>query len=281
MNQEEISNSFKFLIGAIVTLCISIFAISRIKNSLIFQGSTDIGPLRSTNEVKEVHLKSNNGDNIHIYYKINRGDSDAIVLFCHGNAGNISHRKHFSSLFDSIGVSWVFFDYPGYGKSDGISCESGCYNAAKTVFEYVTNVLKYKENDITLFGNSLGGAVAVQLCKDTDNCVKNVVVQSSFTSIADVVSDAISGGSIIGSPLTWLIKDFDTKNKLNDIHVPIMFTHSMKDEIIPYGHSIINFDMANEPKYHIDIDGDHNNPLMNQNYMKILTDFIKYSEIGL
>ena len=47
------------------------------------------------------------------------GDSDRVLLFFHGNAGNISHRLESLRLFNTLGLTVLIFDYRGYGRSSG------------------------------------------------------------------------------------------------------------------------------------------------------------------
>ena len=50
-----------------------------------------------------------------------------IILFCHGNAGNISHRLESIQIFHQLGLGVFIFDYRGYGQSEGKPSEVGTY----------------------------------------------------------------------------------------------------------------------------------------------------------
>jgi len=53
------------------------------------------------------------------------GDSTrGVILFCHGNAGNISHRLESIQIFHRLGLDVFIFDYRGYGQSEGKPTES-------------------------------------------------------------------------------------------------------------------------------------------------------------
>ena len=63
--------------------------------------------------------------------------SRAVVLFCHGNAGNISHRLDSLHIFHRLGLSTFIFDYRGYGQSDGKPTEWGTYLDAEAAWHYL------------------------------------------------------------------------------------------------------------------------------------------------
>jgi fermentation-respiration switch protein FrsA (DUF1100 family) len=60
------------------------------------------------------------------------------VLFCHGNAGNISHRLGSLLIFHRLGLNTLIFDYRGYGQSQGTPSEPGLYRDAEAMLRYLT-----------------------------------------------------------------------------------------------------------------------------------------------
>ena len=65
-------------------------------------------------------------------------DQRGVVLFCHGNAGNISHRLDSIKLFHRLGLSVLIFDYRGYGRSEGVPSEEGTYRDAEAAWRFLT-----------------------------------------------------------------------------------------------------------------------------------------------
>jgi pimeloyl-ACP methyl ester carboxylesterase len=86
-----------------------------------------------------------------------------VLLFFHGNAGNISHRLDSLKVFYDLGLATFIFDYRGYGRSTGAPSEQGTYRDATAVWRYLTEDRRIAAKDIVLFGRSLGAAIAVQL----------------------------------------------------------------------------------------------------------------------
>lgn len=91
--------------------------------------------------------------------------SPRYILFCHGNAGNISTRHKTAEAFAKAGYNFVMFDYEGYGASTGIPSEEALYRDGDAVWKWLSNELPYDQlqNQMIVIGDSLGTAVAVHL----------------------------------------------------------------------------------------------------------------------
>ncbi|MBU1888379.1 MAG: alpha/beta fold hydrolase, partial [Candidatus Omnitrophica bacterium] len=90
-------------------------------------------------------------------------DSTATILFCHGNGGNISHRIEKIALLNNLGLDVSIFDYRGYGRSRGRPSEKGFYADAGSAYGYLVSEKNISPEKIILYGESLGGAVAIDL----------------------------------------------------------------------------------------------------------------------
>ena len=86
-----------------------------------------------------------------------------LLLFFHGNGGNLSHRIEKISFFHSLGFNVFIMDYRGYGESSGSPSEQGLYKDAQSSYDYLITALKFKPEQIILFGESLGAAVATEM----------------------------------------------------------------------------------------------------------------------
>jgi len=88
--------------------------------------------------------------------------SDKVLIYFHGNAGNIYHRISCLVKLQKYGrVSVVGAGYRGYGKSQGSPSEEGIYQDGETVYKYVTDKLGYKPENIIILGRSIGTTVAI------------------------------------------------------------------------------------------------------------------------
>ncbi|MCU7905266.1 MAG: alpha/beta hydrolase [Candidatus Thiodiazotropha sp. (ex Epidulcina cf. delphinae)] len=176
----------------------------------------------------------------------------AALLFFHGNAGNISHRLESLELFHRLGLAVLVIDYRGYGGSEGTPSEAGIYRDAEAAWRYLTVTQGIPGEEILLFGRSLGGAVAAYLASRYPSM--GLVLESTFTSVPDIAAEHYPW-----LPARWLAKyRYNTRERLADVHTPVMVVHSRKDEIIPYSHGRELFSLANEPKRFLELNGDHN-----------------------
>jgi fermentation-respiration switch protein FrsA (DUF1100 family) len=176
------------------------------------------------------------------------------LLFCHGNAGNISHRLHTCEAILATGVNVFIFDYRGYGRSHGWPSEEGTYHDAHAAFQWLRDK-GFAAEDIIAFGESLGGGIASDLARREP--LGGLVLQSSFTSIPDLG----------GEWFPWLpVRSFatvhyDTCARLPCLKMPVLIMHSRVDGLIPFRHAERNFAAANEPKLLWELKGHHNEPL--------------------
>lgn len=174
------------------------------------------------------------------------------VLLFHGNAGNISHRINYASMFRRLGYNTLLLDYRGYGQSSGSPSESGMYRDAQAGWHYVTETLGIPPAKIVLFGESLGGAVATWLAAQEKPGV--LVLASTFTSIPDLASELYPF-----LPVRWISRfQYDTLASLQTVSCPVLIAHSPDDEIIPYEHGQRLFLVAAEPKQFLQLEGGHN-----------------------
>ncbi|HEV7902988.1 MAG TPA: alpha/beta hydrolase [Pyrinomonadaceae bacterium] len=199
---------------------------------------------------EDVQLTSADGVRLHGWYctpQVGRGgalervETRRTLLFLHGNAGNISHRYEIIEEFVKLHINVLIIDYRGYGKSEGRPSEEGLYADARAAWDYLTQSRGIPASQIVIFGESLGGAVAIDLATKTQAC--GLVVQSSFTSIADMAAELLPF-----VPHFILRTKMDSLSKIEHVTCPKLFIHSQADEIIPYQLGRRLFDAAHAPK---------------------------------
>ena len=198
-------------------------------------------------------------------------ETDDVVLFFHGNAGNISHRLESIELFHRLGLNVFIVDYRGYGQSEGSPSEEGTYRDAAAAWRYLVEERQVEPGHIILFGRSLGGAVATWLASQRQP--KSLILESTFTSVPDI--GALQFPFL---PVRSLARiRYNSFERLPQINVPVLVVHSPQDEVIPYDHGQQLFEAANEPKQFIQLRGGHNEGFVitGQPYEAGLEDFIK------
>ena len=109
----------------------------------------------------------------------------AVVLLAHGNAGNVATRAAWLSYLQTkLRVSTFLFDYRGYGKSDGVPTAEGVLDDARAAMTKLCELTQLKDSNIVVMGESLGGAIAVQLA--AERAPRGLILQSTFSSLRDV-----------------------------------------------------------------------------------------------
>ena len=201
---------------------------------------------------EDVLFKASDGIGIHGWFVPAVG-ARYTLLFCHGNAGNISHRFDSLRIFNELGLSVLIFDYRGYGRSEGVPpSEAGTYVDAEAVYRWLVDERGVDPSTIIVFGRSLGSGVAVELASRVE-CAA-LIAESSFTSLPDVGQRAYP---ILPVKLLSRIR-YDSAARIDAVRVPKLFVHSRDDEIIPFSLGRRLFDAAPEPKTFLEINGDHN-----------------------
>ncbi len=198
---------------------------------------------------EDVHLHSPDERMIHGWFIPGRGKT--VVLFFHGNGGNISHRIEKIHLLFYPEISLLMIDYRGYGRSHGKPSEKACYRNALTSWEYLVRSRHFDPKQIVLFGESLGGAVAIDLASKKN--VGAVILESTFPNIGMVANRFVPGISIL------LKKKFDSLSKISSVHVPLLQLHGDEDDLVPHALGRKLFEAANEPKVFYTIKGAQHN----------------------
>jgi len=203
-------------------------------------------------DYQDVQLETEDGVSLHGWY-VPRAGARRVVLFLHGNAGNISHRRASVEIFHQLGVDVLIFDYRGYGRSEGTPSEAGLYRDAMAAWRYLTETRGFKPAEIVVFGRSLGGAVAARLASQV--AAGGLILESTFSSARDFARSVFP----VLSRLVVLRYDFDSVHALARVRSPVLMLHSCDDEIIPFELGRRLYDAAPEPKHFVALRGDHNN----------------------
>jgi len=203
-------------------------------------------------------------------------DAPATVLFCHGNAGNISHRLDSLLIFHRLGLNTLIFDYRGYGQSEGSVSEEGIYRDAEAALRYLQEDRKIPRHELVFFGRSLGGSVAAWLA--ARHPPAGLIIESSFTSAPDMAAELYPL-----LPTRWLTRlQYNTREYLRNVTSPVLIVHSPDDEIIPFRHGQQLYEAAQEPKQLLEIRGDHNAGFLitGKRYEQGLQDFLRQALTG-
>lgn len=203
-------------------------------------------------EFEEVDFMTEDGRLLYGWW-IPHPEARGAIIHCHGNAGNMGDRVEMAADLHRLRVNVFLFDYRGYGLSRGLPTEKGTYADARAAFEVVR--ARYHDSErppVIVHGQSLGGAVALQLALDKP--IRGLVVESTFTSVTDMARKLYPG-----LPLHWLVRfRYDSLAKISRVSVPKLLAHSRTDDLIPYEMGQRLFEAATEPKEFVTLTGGHN-----------------------
>ena len=191
-------------------------------------------------EYEEVWFTAADGVKLHGWW-VPKAGAPVLVWF-HGNAGNISHRLDNIKLLHGLaGVQIFIFDYREYGRSQGRISREGTFQDAAAAYRYVADTRGIPGPEIILFGRSLGTALATDLAiKVTCRCL---ILESPFTNSSDMAK--------LFAPFLFDWRPsipYDNLGKIDKVKAPVMVIHGEQDEIIPVDMGRRVFAAAPEPK---------------------------------
>lgn len=221
-------------------------------------------------DYEDVTLETSDGLKLHGWY-VPAAQARGVVLFLHGNAGNISHRLDSIAIFRELGLDTLIIDYRGYGQSQGKPSEQGTYLDAEAAWHYLVSNREVAADRIIVFGRSLGGAVAAWLANQYRPAA--LIIESSFSSALDMARKLYPF-----MPVRLITRlDYPVKLYVSRLHCPLLVIHSRDDEIIPFTMAEAIYNSAAEPKSLLEIWGDHNNGflLSGDRYLSGLNEFIQ------
>ena len=208
---------------------------------------------------EDVYFESSDELQLHGWF-VPASSNNPTVLYCHGNAGNISGRLETIRLLHDLGLNVFIFDYRGYGQSEGRPSEQGTYDDALAAWNYLQLDQGLKAENIIIMGRSLGGSIASWLGARRSPAA--LVVESTFTSAAD-----LGAGLYPWLPVRQLIKyEYRTKDHIENVKAPIFMAHSREDQVVPFQHGESLFKLAPEPKSFIELKGSHGTGFLDSGY---------------
>ena len=226
-------------------------------------------------DYEEVHFESSDRAGLHGWFFPLKGDPPTI-LFCHGNAGNISHRLENVKLLLDQRLQVFIFDYRGYGRSTGRPSEAGLYCDGLAAYDFLARQKGVHPNKIVLFGRSLGAAVAIEIA--LQRRVRSLIIESPFTSTKEMARTVL-----LFWPLSFFSPPhYNNREKIGRISVPKLVIHGENDGIVPFSMGKELYNLARPPRYFFPIKGaGHNDTYVEggSGYFKTLARFVKNSKI--
>ncbi|KAK9314227.1 Alpha/Beta hydrolase protein [Lipomyces starkeyi] len=255
------------------------------QSALIYPSSFPAGsrtdvptPDRYSIPYEDITLETKDGEQIKLFVMKQtdpemRTDGQTVIIFC-ANAGNMGHRLPIASAFYKIlQYNVVLFSYRGYGLSTGKPSEAGIKIDSETVFEYIKKEKELKDTGILLYGQSLGGAVAIYLAAKHEDEVAGLIVENTFRSIPSLIPMVLP----IAQYFTFLCHQIWPSEKLllKIKKLPILFLSGEKDEIVPPVQMKVLYEICQSPNkvWRQFANATHNETYLKDGYWTSIIDF--------
>lgn len=208
----------------------------------------------------EIDFEMEDGGRINgLHFKV--PNSKGVVFYLKGNSRSLKGWGKFAKDFVSKGYDFFMIDYRGFGKSSGRRTEVTLYNDAQTVYKWLTD--RYEEEDIVLYGRSLGSGIATRIA--SWNKPKMLILDAPYYSFLYQVRRY---GFWL--PLRWLLRyKIRTDYFIKKVDCPIFIIHGTSDRLISFRQGKMLHELV--PNSHLlpIQEGGHNN----------LPDFPEYHEL--
>jgi len=220
--------------------------------------------------VQEITISTEDQVNITSLYLPSAG-SEKLLIYFHGNAGNIYHRLSDLQQLQSFGVNVIGVSYRGYGKSEGSPSEAGIYLDGKAVYQHAIERMEFSASNIIILGRSIGSTAAVDLAQGKE--LHGLIL---VTPLSSGKEQAATSGLGLISALAG--EFFDNLTKIENLKSPLLVIHGTDDYVVPFAMGKAIYDRANAKKEFIKIDGAGHNNLQNtypDEYWQPIYEFIK------
>mgnify|MGYP001409907013 CR=1 FL=1 len=199
----------------------------------------------------------------------NNTTEQCCILYSHGNAGNLSDRMATIDIVHRFGLPLFIYDYRGFGKSGGEPSAKGLYMDQQAAYNYLTQEKGFKPENIIYHGRSLGGSIAARGAKEGKG--RGLVLESTFTSVADLASDMYPFLPI----KLHLLHNQTTLDDAIQTDCPVLVIHSPEDDVIPFHHGKQLAEALGNRAEFLEIQGNHDSGFLStgEAFEKGLYDF--------
>lgn len=203
---------------------------------------------------EDLYLLTPDGVRINAWFIPSTG-SRKVLLWFHGNAGNLSNRvDQLRFLYQELNLNILMIDFREYGRSDGWVTENGTYQDALGSYDYLLSRSDIDPEGIVVYGQSLGAAVAVELA--VQRKAAGLILEAPFVSIREMARVHFPW-----LPVGRLLSTrYDLLSKIDRVQAPLLVIHGDRDEVVPYSQGRKVFETAKPPKLIYTVQGaGHNN----------------------
>jgi len=236
------------------------------RSMIYFPARTE--PERDTyyaSDMEKIRLQTKDGLSLFAWYKPAKEGHSTVVYF-HGNAGHIGYRMPLARQWIKSGYGIILLEYRGYAGNPGKPSEKGLYIDGAAALDFLLKK-GIKSQQIILYGESIGSAVATQLAQKYLFCA--VILQSPMLSLVKTAK----------FHYPWLLIEpwdkFDSLERIAEIKAPLLILHGKEDNIVPYSQGSFLYTKANEPKKLVSFEGRGHNDLWHDEFFSAILQFMQ------
>jgi len=221
--KQKLKRFFTFVLLLYVMVNVSLYVF---QDKILFQPTTleQDYKFEFNHNFEEVFLKKNDDATINaIHFKVE--NPKGVILYFHGNQGDLQRWGNITEYFVDKDYDVFVMDYRTYGKSTGKLSEEALYSDAQFAYDYIK--AKYSEQEITIYGRSLGTTFATYVA--SKNNPKQLILETPYYSIVDVAKNRFP---LI--PVTQFMNyEFPTYKFINDVDCHTTIIHGTSDKVVP------------------------------------------------
>lgn len=217
---------------------------------------------------KEIDFEVEHGVRINgLHFKVK--DPKGLVLYFHGNSRSIKGWAKYARDFYRFQYDVVLVDYRGFGKSTGKRGEKAMLRDMQFVYDSLAVALP--ENQIIVYGRSIGSGFACKLA--SDNKPRYLILDAPYYSFLRVAERFLP---IL--PHRWILRyHLRTDRWIRHVNCHTYILHGTKDWLIPIKQSKQLAKLMPGKITLIEIPGGgHNNLPSFQKYHNFLRDILQY-----
>ena len=226
-------------------------------------------------------IESSNGHNIclmHLWpsspnrWNKTSTDINKYIIYCHGNGADVTQIYYYlRKMCDYLKVGIIALDYQGYGLSEGNPSENGCYHDLENTIKYVQTQLDIRDENIFLFGRSLGTGVVIEYVSKY-NWKTPIILVSPYKTISKVIVDT----SCVNS-LKKPIDKFRSEDKMNSVDCPVKIFHGKRDKLINISHGETLYSLLKDKRLDpVWIDNADHNDILDLINLRDVSEVINY-----
>lgn len=207
--------------------------------------------------------------------------TDSVILYCHGNAGNMDTYWGRQKLLANVGgknhYGILQFDYPGYGLSEGKTTESNMYSSSQEAIKWLKNKGLTDER-FFMYGFSLGTAPVCELTSKDNNALKpsKIILEAPFASAEVMIQDA----AVLDFPSSFFVNlKIDNAEEIKHISQPLLWIHGTEDHFLSiktHGEIVFkNYQGMYGEAIRVE-NGDHSTVPITMGYAKYIESILKF-----